>query len=121
MSDLTIDPITGDFAITNGEVTLEEGSAAIRQRLEIKLRTFLGEWFLDTTFGIPYYEQVLGKKVNPISLNAVFVSAILTVSGIKKLDKPITYDFNPSLRKLDLSFVAILDTGESVGVSLSVP
>lgn len=121
MSDLTVDPLTGDLAITSGEVTLEENSAAVRQRLEIKLRTFLGEWFLDTTFGVPYYEQVLGKKVNPISLNAVFVSAILSVPGIKKLDKPITYDFNASLRNLALSFVAILDTGESVGVSISVP
>jgi len=59
----------------SGELVLEAGSAAlvsgrtsestreaIAQAARCRLRTFLGEWFLDSSIGVPWFEQVLGVK-----------------------------------------------------------
>ena len=64
--DLFLDPGTGDLNVSDsGVIRLTSGTLeSVAQRLRIKLRTFLGEWFLDTNVGVPYYQSILGVK-NP--------------------------------------------------------
>ena len=42
---------------------LVEGAEQVRQQLLIKLKLWRGEWFLDTEFGTPYLQQILGKQL----------------------------------------------------------
>lgn len=49
----------------------------VMQRLKIKLLTFKGEWFQDTEYGVPYWQEMLGYKVSKSRLDIIFQEAIL--------------------------------------------
>lgn len=61
MSDLYIDPTSRDLVISDtGAVRLTAGvPEAAAQRIAVSLLMFTGEYFLDLTAGVPYYESVL--------------------------------------------------------------
>lgn len=66
MSDIRLDPTTGDLDVSDfiapRMFAVGEELAAIAQQVAIRLRTFLGEWFADTTKGVPWLQQILGGK-----------------------------------------------------------
>lgn len=56
MKDLLLDK-DGDLYLTpNGDVSLTD---SVRQAILIRLRWFLGEWKFNTSFGLPYFSQIL--------------------------------------------------------------
>lgn len=90
----------GDLAFSNGQcpvTTSYEDSVA--QRLEITLRTFLGEWFLDTEIGVPYFESIFIKQQNKSAIDIVFQEKILSdvdVEGIVEFDSQLDKNRNYS-------------------------
>jgi len=82
----------------------------IVQKLAITLRTFLGEWFLDTSAGIPYFEDILKKNYDPTRVESVLKSAILDVPGV---DQITAFDMNLiNPRTLIVTFTVTTDFGE---------
>lgn len=78
----------------------------IKQRLKIKLKTFKGEWFLDTEHGVPYFFDIIGTKSIDLNILESFLkSAILEVDGIKQIIQS-NVDYNPANRKLIYNFQA---------------
>lgn len=69
----------GDIAFDNGDAPLvtDEQRQDVAQRLQIKLRTFAGEWFLNTSIGVPYDEQIFGKGRKKSSIDLIFQTQIL--------------------------------------------
>lgn len=84
--DLLLDPVSHDCVFINGAtpVTLER-TDVVAQRLKIKLLTFRGEWFLDTSYGIPYWQRILGLKIRKSDLDLIFQQAILEERGVKEI------------------------------------
>ena len=80
-------PDVGDLYLENGTVRLTETLAeTVAQTVRVSLLLFKGEWFLDPTQGVPYWQSILGIKT-PISIvNQIFRTAILAVTGVKSLD-----------------------------------
>lgn len=103
----------------SGDVAVVEDSAAVRQRLSMKLQTFKGTWFLDPEFGVDYYASVLGHARNDAVLNAVFVPAVTETPGILGLKEPIDYKFTPTTRILSVEFTALLDSGEELALAFA--
>lgn len=68
MTTFYIDPETHDLDFSSGTLrwTTNDGELG-RQRVEIVLKTFRGEWFANINYGVPYLEnkynkvQILGK------------------------------------------------------------
>jgi enolase len=61
----------------NGGCPVTQHTADIvAQRLRITLYTFLGEWFLDTTVGVPYFQQIFGKLRTKASVDLIFQQII---------------------------------------------
>ncbi|ODN40961.1 hypothetical protein [Piscirickettsia litoralis] len=58
---------------------------SLAQRLSIKLNTFQGEWFLDDTAGIPYFQNILGNKVTADVIDSIFKKAILEESEVSTI------------------------------------
>lgn len=105
MSDIAINPTTGDLQILNGDLSLTSGSSGIAQNLRIRLNFFKGEWFLDATQGMPYFQNVLVKQPNSQAIRAIFRKAILTTPGVTSVSN-LELDLDNSLRKLSVSFEA---------------
>lgn len=105
MSDLRINPQTGDLDISVFDFSLVSGIEEIAQRIRIRLKFFLGEWFLNINYGIPYFQEVFVKNTDLSELNAIFKNAILTTPGVAGLSI-FSFDFQGAQRKLKIIFVA---------------
>lgn len=109
--DLALDPETNDLLLVQGDLTLVNDLDAIKQEVDIRLRFMLGEWFLDTEAGVPYFQQILVKSPNTSAIRSVFAAEILSVAGIRSLIS-LKLDFNRSTRVLKVTWVADTDLGE---------
>ena len=101
---------SGDLDISTYDFEFVLDADYISQKLIIVLRTFLGEWFLDISAGIPYFEDILKKNYDPIRVESVLKSAILDVPGV---DQITAFDMTlNSPRELVVSFTVTTDFGE---------
>lgn len=121
--DLKIDYSTGDVIFVNGPLTKSDVTQplveTVQQRLFIRLRTFLGEWFLNTAYGVPYFQDVLGKKTTKSAVDLIMQQQILAEVGVKE----ITY-FNSTLinRQYSLNFrVKVVDGSTTDTISITPP
>lgn len=84
--DLLLDPLTHDIVFVNGQTTVTKTqSEIVAQRLKITLYTFLGEWFLDTDVGVPYFQQVFGKVRSKAAIDTVFQNIIAADPGVVEI------------------------------------
>jgi hypothetical protein len=105
----------GDLEVINGQVTVlnRDGSAVVEetaQRLKLKLQTFLGEWFLDTRVGVPYFQYILEKGARPSVMREIFREIIVADEQVETLLE-LTLDFDPAARSLSVDFSAELADG----------
>lgn len=122
MTDIFIDPLTGDIDLTNNvmrlTVSIEELS---RQRVQIWLNLFKGEWFANITAGIPYLandnnpEQLLGTTTKDV-FDLAIKTGITTRPGIVEIVSYTSSLDNPT-RTLTINFEATTETGEIVRVT----
>ena len=84
----------GDVDTTDDALHLTRWDAAgIAQRLQIRLRTDLGEYLLDTTLGVPWTRDVLGKGVSAQAVEALLRRVILATPGVTRiLDLTVALD-----------------------------
>lgn len=75
--DLLLDRDTHDIVFVNGECPVTQLlTDVVAQRLKVTLYTFLGEWFLDTTIGVPYFQQIFGKVRSKSTADLIFQQII---------------------------------------------
>ncbi len=79
--DLKVDD-NGDLVVENDDLVLLTGLDAIIQHLKIRFRLFLGEWFLDTRVGIPWFEDILRKSPDLNVVNSLLREVITTTPGV---------------------------------------
>lgn len=118
--DLLLNPTSHDIVFRNWkcDVTYDQQDV-VAQRLKIKLSTFLGEWFLDTSIGIPYFEEVLVKGFDKQSVDALFQTAIVEDSGVLELISYNSY-LESSTRKFYLSFAVRVATDSVVPIDFTL-
>lgn len=114
MSDLRINKTSGDLEIVSFVAprlfTKNEALEALRQRITIRLRSFQGDWFVDTTFGVPYFQQILGTRGTAAEALAATIirSVIEDTPGVLSVD---TFSVSFSARLLTIDFSATADLG----------
>jgi hypothetical protein len=118
MIDLALDPASRDMVFVPGAkgVTLLpiDGAARVAQAIGIRLRTWLGEWFLDQTHGVPYLEEVLDKGRSPEIIEAVLRAQILDVQGVQGIEA-FSLEIDARNRRLQVNFSARSAEGLAVG------
>lgn len=93
MADLKLDESSHDLVIEDDDLVIVDGVAAVSQEVKIRLQFFLGEWFLDTRIGVPYFEKILGQKPRITALKGLFRKAIMSTPGmISMSDYFVTYE-----------------------------
>ena len=106
MSDFALDPITRDLILPPRVIS---GAEKVAQSVGIRLRCWLGEWFLDLDHGVPYLTNVLGRQ-RPEMVEAVLRQQVLGVDGVTSI---IAFDLaiDPATRKAEVRFEAATDAG----------
>jgi len=77
--DTTAWDLTSDL---DGNIAMATNPYAIAQDVASALRLFKGECFFDTTRGVPYFNQILGRAPPLAFLKAKFVTAAMTVPEV---------------------------------------
>jgi hypothetical protein len=103
MKALAIELDTGKLSVKNHGHYLVTGNDFIDQNLIVTLRFWYGEWFLDTTLGIKYKENILIKNPNIPAIQSMLKSAILGAYGIKSIEYFIM-DYSSKSRSLVVTF-----------------
>ncbi len=103
--NLSISDSSGDLVVDKGQLVLVEEREELEQHLAQRLRTFLGEWFLDTTIGIPYFDDILVKQPNVNVVDTLFIDEILGTPGIIRLLE-FNSDLTSDTRQLSIDFIA---------------
>jgi hypothetical protein len=58
---------------------------AVAQAVQTGLKLFQGEWFLDTTAGVPWRQNILGKY-SSAAYDLILKAQILNTTGVQTLD-----------------------------------
>jgi hypothetical protein len=83
MTSLALDPTTWDLTVdTSGNIATVTGGTQLAQDAANAIRLFLGELYYDTTQGLPYFQQILGKMPPLATVKAQMVAAALSVVGV---------------------------------------
>lgn len=121
MSDISLDldpasPTHNSYLLINGDLALTSdaqvgGANPVQQDILQAMRTFLNEWYLDNTIGVPWFQQILVKAPDQSKIDAIFVNLILGRPGVIQL---LSYSFDPKpeIRGLQVSFVAQSTSGK---------
>lgn len=98
------------IVFTNGLLQFVDGAERVRQQIEFRLNLWRGEWFLDSEFGTPYLQDVLGKQVTLNGALSAIRAEILAVDGVTGIVE-FSYKFDRENRKLSIDFTANTDYG----------
>ena len=119
--DLLLNPDTGDVVFINGEAPVTQRTATVvAQRLRITLYTFLGEWFLDPTVGVPYYQQIFGKIRTKSAVDLIFQQIITDDPDVIEI---LTFEstLDNANRGYSMTFqVRVSDNTASLPITISV-
>lgn len=105
MSRFLLDTTTHRPVRSGGSFVRVTGAQEIAQNVKVRLLLFLGEVWLDTTQGVPYFQEVLLKGVDPAALQVVFREAILGADGIVSIEL-LELAFDPATRVLTVDYQA---------------
>jgi hypothetical protein len=117
MSNLAIDPNTGDLIIGRSATRIA-GVDYTAQLLRSRLQTLLGEWIQDTTLGIDWLE-LLGRKAPLVEIERkmrILILATNNVSTIISLALVPDYRY----RKLSADFVVASTYGTVEGAVINI-
>ncbi len=112
MSDLKMND-QNDLLIENGDLSLVDGSDAIAQDLQQTMQLWLGEWFLDTTKGIPYRQVILVKNADLNLIQATLTNAARAVNGVTDIVS-FQFDYDKAKRALSATIEAKETTGSVI-------
>lgn len=89
--------------MTTLDLALIDKSERVRQQLRIKLQLWTGEWFLDTEFGTPYLQDILGKQLTLFGALAAIKTSIMEVTDVLEITS-FKHQFNNQTRRLSVTF-----------------
>lgn len=92
------------------QIVILRAERYVRQTLATKLKSFLGEWFLNLREGVPYYRDVLVHNPDIQLIRTLFRRVILSVQEVSAVSK-LEIDYDPLRRRVAVEFDAELVTG----------
>jgi len=118
--DLLLDSETNDMVFVNGDCPVTQKLiSVVSQRLKVTLYTFLGEWFLDRSVGVPYVQQVFGKIRSKQSVDLIFQQIIAADPDVIEI-----LSFESTLENASRGYsmvfsVRVIDNTESLPITIS--
>ena len=110
MFDIAMDINTNDIVLQDGDIMMIDNAERVAQQILITLRFWYGEWFLNTTDGVPYLEYILVKKPNMAHIRQILTEQIQSVEGVKAVTN-MELTFDQRERHLLVEYTADTDYG----------
>ena len=103
MKDIKLDSIEHDLLIENFDLSIVTGIDRVVQNLKIRLWFFFQEWFLDTSKGIRFYQDVHIKNPDLSVVEALVKEEIMGTEDVLEI---LNFDltFESAQRKLSIDF-----------------
>lgn len=108
--DLALAARDHDLLLKNRDLLLIDDAERVAQQIKVALLFWLGEWFLDTTKGVPYLQYVLVKNPNMAHVRQVLYEAISGVPDVKRVSS-LDIELNPRLREATVKYAVETDYG----------
>lgn len=119
MSDIYLDETTGDISIEANMLRLTESDIEeVRQKVEIRLRTFREEWFMNLNAGLPYFQRMLQKGTTKSFLDTQIKSTTLDTVGVISIPKFVS-EIDFSSRKYTVAMTLTTAEG-AVVITISI-
>ncbi len=125
MKDYYYDPTTKDLTLTTLKDLAFSGALDeyTAQKIEKKLSFLLGEWYLNTTVGVPYLAQnnndrddntknMFVKNPNIPWINSQFIQQLNDISTIKSV-LAFSTSLDTNIRKFTVQYTVLLIDGTS--------
>lgn len=86
MRDIFLNSSTNDIEFINGELNMGTNAVdLLRQRIHVTLNAWVGEWKLNTLFGIPYRQSIFTKGVTKSTVDAIFLAKINEFDEVQQI------------------------------------
>ena len=105
-----------DLHFSDGHLVVATGNAAIGQHVAQRIKTFLGEWFLDTDCGVDWLGKVFGQPYNKDLYENMLKSEIADTIGVKEITTfSASFDLvSRGIKAYDIS--VITESGEEISI-----
>lgn len=110
LNDIALDS-DGDLFFVNGDLRLINGIYYVRQKIKRRLQFFLGEWFLNLSIGVPYFQKILIKNPNKLDIINYLKRTVLLTEGVKSMESFELYSIENQPRQLGVKFQATTSYG----------
>lgn len=102
---LKINPVNGqqDIYFVDGQLAFVTDADYVAQRIQTRLLTQLGEWFLDTSIGVDWYGSIFVKPVNLVLVEAILKQTIINTPDVNAL-LSFESDFEVDTRQYNVVF-----------------
>jgi len=119
--DLLLNEDTNDLVFINGACPVTQKlTDVVSQRLKITLYTFLGEWFLDTDIGVPYFQQIFGKVRSKSTVDLIFQRIIANDPDVIEI-LSFESELSATTRGYSMTFqVRVADNTASLPITIKV-
>ncbi|MCH8821325.1 hypothetical protein IID23_02255 [Patescibacteria group bacterium] len=74
-----------DMILENGQFKTVDNGAEVPQLVRSRLLTYLEEWYLDSTVGVPYFQLLLIKPFDLNQSESVLKQTIIETEGVQTL------------------------------------
>ena len=108
--DIAMNINNNDLILQDGDLLLIDNAERCAQQILISLQFWYGEWFLNTSEGVPYLEYILIKNPNIAHVRQVLTEAIEQVEGVQSVDS-MTIDFDRQGRRLAVDYAVTTNYG----------
>jgi hypothetical protein len=102
--DILLDTATHDIVLQGRDLGTVTGNPLIAQRLKQNLLTQLGEWFLDASIGLPWFDDIFQKGTSLGRMRQYLIREIVNTNGVQKLNS-LDLSVNNATRRLTVAFV----------------
>ena len=109
--------VDGDASIRSSYIT---GDALILQRVETRIRMFLGEGLLNDTLGLPGVDSSPGSKFDVVAFSAQIRRLLLTTPGVAAL-REFKVDHQRSTRNAVVTGIIVIGNRTPVAFALDPP
>lgn len=100
-----------DLDITDGDLSWVDDMEAVRQDIEMVLRTFLGESPYDKAAGVPYKQIIFQRGTTPESIYFVIQKVLLDIDFVTAVLE-LNIDHSRETRKCSITGRVQTTTGE---------